>query len=497
MPIRAPADSNSTPVVDHPYPRRWLALGILLCATFMNLLDVTIVNIALPPIQTALGASDAAIERIVAGYVLVFALALLPAGRLGDKVGKKRLFLVGVTGFTIASGLCGVASGTGVLIAARLLQGLMAAVMIPQVLSLTHIIFDREEQGRAFSLFGVATGLATVSGPIIGGALIGSDLLALGWRSIFLINLPIGLFAIIAGSYLVPPVPVSREARMDAVGIGIVTVAMTLIIFPLIEGRSHGWPAWCWASMTASIPVLHGFVRWERRQEGRGGAQLLPYTLMTNRNFVVGGLLAMALFSTIPGLFLCAALLLQLGFGFTPLASGLATVPFSVGVLVTSMLAGRLGRFAARPRLVCGIVTMAVGVEWLRWVVTRLHDVLSSTMILPPLLLAGLGFGVTVTVLFKTILSGVPHHDSGAGSGALQALQQLGAAFGVAIASGLFFTRLGASIDAGTEHHAAYAGAFGMTCAASLVGYGVAILAALTLQPGDERRRGREPVLEV
>ena len=496
MPAPQAVESTAPLPIPDVIPSRWMALGVLLCATFMNLLDVTIVNIALPPIQSTLGASNSEIEWIVAVYVLVFALALLPAGRLGDRVGKKPMFLIGVAGFTIASGLCGIATGIELLIAARFAQGLMAAAMIPQVLSLTHVMFHGEEQGRAFSLFGVATGLATVSGPIIGGVLIGSDLFALGWRSIFLINLPIGIFAFLAGVRFIPSLPPNHGARTDPVGIGIVTTAMALALFPLIEGRSYGWPAWCFVSMASVIPLLLGFVFWERRRSARSEAQLLPFRLMTNRNFILGGVMAMALSSTMPGFFLCAALFFQLGFGFSPLDSGLATVPFSVGVLVTSLLAGRLGGISPKLRLIGGISTMAVGILWLRAIVTGIRDGLSNATLLAPLLLAGLGFGIAVTVLFRTVLSGVPHRDSGAASGSLQALQQLGGAFGVAISSELFFATLGTPPGGTPPGEAVYADAFAKACWASLAGYALAILAGLMLRSDLRDAKPRKPVLD-
>ncbi|WP_246739728.1 MFS transporter [Martelella sp. HB161492] len=470
---------------------RWAALAVLLCASFMNLLDVTIVNVALPSIQQGLKASDSAIEWIVAGYVLVFALGLLPFGRLGDIIGRRRIFLVGVTLFTIASGLCGLSHTTYLLVAARFFQGLSAAIMTPQVLALATVMFSAHERPRAFGMFGMTAGLATVLGPVIGGLLIDYNVFGLGWRAIFLINLPIGVFAVIAGRRLIPHAPRRAGMRNDYLGIVLVALAMFCLIFPLVEGRSFGWPLWCFAMMFAALPLLVIFILWQRRQARRDGPQLLSFSLMKSREFVAGAAMSVFFFSTIPGFFFCMALFLQVGFEFTPLHSGLTTVPFSIGVFIASFLGGRLGRIPSKLRVIGGTIVLAVGLFWVRNEVMKIGDVVPALQLAAPLFVSGFGLGVAIASIFQTILAGVPHQDAGAASGALQAVQQLGGAFGITISSGIFFLRIATMTADGSGPHLAYSDAFAQAIIYSLCAYGAVVLLALLLKgaPGNGTRK--------
>ncbi|TCT43069.1 MFS transporter [Martelella mediterranea] len=465
-------------------PERWIALAVLLSAVFMNMLDVTIVNVALPSIQEGLNASSTAIEWIVAGYVLVFALALLPFGRLGDIMGKKNVFLVGVACFTIGSALCGLSHTTGMLVASRFFQGFAAAIMTPQVLALAQVMFSSSERARAFSFFGMTAGLATVSGPVIGGLLIDHDVFGLGWRAIFLINLPIGVLAVLAGWKLVPSTPRRPGARNDLPGIILIAVAMFMLIFPLVEGRTYGWPWWCFALMIGAIPLLSAFVLWERKQSRFNAPQLLSYSLMKNRNFMLGGLMSLFFFSTMPGFFLCLALFLQVGFEFSPLKSGLTTVPFSLGVLIASLISGRLGTHGLKLRVIGGVIVLGIGIFWLRAYVLSVENAVSHWAVFLPLLTGGLGLGVAIASIFQLVLSGVPHDDAGAASGALQAVQQLGGAFGIAVVSQIFFPRLAALMDVGSGLHMAYVEAFSRAMIYNLAGYIVVVFMAVLLSPG-------------
>src|SRR5499425_3831489 len=241
-------------------PRRWLTLVVLLLAAFMNLLDVSIVNIAVPSIQRNLGASYADIQWALAGYTLAYALVLITGGRLGDAYGRKRLFLIGVTGFTIMSALCGAAQSPGQLIAFRVAQGAMGAIMVPQVLAVIQVIFPPAERIKALAGFGVTAGLGTISGPLIGGLLIQHNLFGLGWRPIFLINVPIGVIAVAASAVLVRESKAPSPPKLDPIGVGLISAALLLLLYPLVEGRQLGWPAWTFASMAASVPVLAAFI---------------------------------------------------------------------------------------------------------------------------------------------------------------------------------------------------------------------------------------------
>lgn len=432
--------SPATP--EEAYPRRWIAMAILLLAGFMNLIDVTIVNVALPRLQSGLGATSSQIEWVVAAYVLAFALGLLPFGRLGDVVGRKRLFLVGVTSFTVFSALCGLAPTMATLIAARVLQGLAGAMMMPQVLAITQVIFPPQERGFAFSLFGLTAGLASVAGPLAGGTLISADIYGLDWRPIFLVNIPVGILAVIAGRALIPDMAGRPELTQDPVGIVIASVAVFLLVFPLIEGHAYGWPWWTFAMIALSVIVMAVFFLHQKGRAKRELSQLLPLALMTNGNFVLGSAMTMTFFSGVAGFFLVLAVFLQTGFGLTPLQSGLTTVPFPIGVLIASLISGRLGSRWPLWRIVAGALVMVIGMGWLRFVVANVGDAVDHWRLFLPLLACGFGMGITISSLFQTVLSTVPPRDAGSGSGAVQAFQQMGAALGIAVTGQIFFSTL-------------------------------------------------------
>ncbi|SMC84136.1 drug resistance transporter, EmrB/QacA subfamily [Fulvimarina manganoxydans] len=424
-------------------PRRWITLAVLLTAGFMNLIDVTIVNVAIPSLKADFGATSSEIEWVVAGYIVAFALGLLPLGRLGDLVGRKRMFLMGVAGFTLCSALCGLSPTIDVLIAARLAQGFSAAMMMPQVLALVQVTFPDHERGFAFSLFGVTAGLASVAGPLAGGALISADLYDLVWRPIFLVNLPIGLLTILAGWRFIPNVSPSRRERIDVVGVLLGAATVFAIIIPLVEGREVGWPLWCFAMLAAALPLAIAFIVWERHRERIGATQLLPMSLIRNRHFLTGLAMTSSLFAGIPGFFFITAVFLQVGFGYSPLESGVATVPFPVGVFIASLVSGKFGSRAAKARLVAGPLILAAGMTILYAVVLSIGETVSQWSLVLPLFLCGLGMGITVAPLFATILRAVENRDAGSGSGALQSFQQIGGALGVAVSGEIFFRTVG------------------------------------------------------
>jgi EmrB/QacA subfamily drug resistance transporter len=477
------SDKPGAAGAEHAYPKRWTALMVMMLANFMNLLDVTIVNVALPSLQSGLGATSSEIEWVVAGYVLVFALGLLPFGRLGDVRGKKRVFLVGVGAFTFASMLCGMAPGIDSLIVARLLQGAGAAVMTPQVLAIAQMMFPTKERAAAFSLFGLSAGLASVSGPLLGGWLISLDLFGLGWRPIFLINIPVGMITILLGWRLIPTLPVRPGLKNDFGGIVLAGLAIFCVIFPLIEGRGFGWPAWCFAMLALSVPLALAFALWERRQHRTKGPELLPLNLMTNRNYVIGTLMTATFFSTLPGFFLTFAMFLQQGFGFTPLQSGLTTVPFSSGIFVASLISGRLGTITPRLRVIGGVLMVITGMAALRYQIMGFGEVADRMALLPWLLLSGFGMGIAIAPMFQMVLAGVPPQDAGSGSGALQAIQQVGSALGIAIVSQIFFADLATNAAAGMANHEAYIHALATGLFYNFTGYALVLVAVVMMRP--------------
>jgi EmrB/QacA subfamily drug resistance transporter len=424
-------------------PRRWVSLAVLLIASFMNLIDVTIVNVAIPSMQQNLGADASQIEWVIAAYVLAFALGLLPFGRLGDIVGRTHMFLIGVGLFTAASAMCGLAPSIEWLIAARVLQGLAGAVMTPQVLAIATVTFPPEERGQSFSLFGLSAGLAAVAGPIVGGLLIGANLGGLDWRPIFLVNVPVGILAVVLGWFIIPRPPGHPDLKNDYVGILLFAGSMVSLVYPLIEGRSYGWPAWAWAMIAFSVVLLGLFVLWEQRMAAANKPQLLNFSLINNRSFLLGALVTTIFASGIPAFFMIISILLQVGYGLTPIESGLTNTPFSVGVLLISLVAGRFGSSYLRTRVALSGALLVTGILWVHFIVGNLGDTFDHWSFLPPLLIAGIGLGLGFSALFQTVLNAVPPRDAGAGSGALQAFQQVGGAIGVALVGEIFFTNLG------------------------------------------------------
>lgn len=476
-----------------PDPRRWIGLFVLLIANFMNLIDVTIVNVALPSMRDHLGATDTQIEWVVAAYILAFALGLLPFGRLGDILGRTTLFLWGVAGFTVASALCGLAPNIEFLIIARIVQGLAGAMMTPQVLAIATVTFPPHERGQAFSLFGLSAGLASVCGPILGGLLISANLFGMSWQPIFLVNIPIGIAAVIAGWFLIPRLPGHPSLKNDYVGIALFGLGIMAVVFPIVEGRAYGWPAWCFGMIVAGFALLVAFVLWTRRRAALGQSQLLNFDLITNRQFMFGAMVVTIFASGIPGMFMVISLLLQGGFDFTPLESGLTNTPFSVGVLIASLIAGRFGARYLRGRLATAGALLTFGIGWLHFYIAGVADSIDHWAFLPPLLIAGIGLGLGFSSLFQLVLANVPGRDAGAGSGALQAFQQVGGALGVAIIGELFFTNLGSSLASGGASHAAFAGAASLALWYQVISFGLIFFLAFFFKGPDPKKQTGAP----
>ena len=479
-----------------PDPRRWTALIIMLLAMFINIVDMSIVNVALPGLQKGLGASSSQIEWVVAAYVLAFALGLLPFGRLGDIAGRKRIFLLGVAGFTLASVLCGIAPNINLLIIARIIQGIAGSMMIPQILAIAQVTFPPKERGFAFSFFGLTAGLASVAGPLMGGLIISANLWGLDWRPIFLVNLPIGIFALIAAWRVVPETPPHPGLSHDAGGILLSIIGILLLVFPLIEGRNYGWPLWSFAMIAASFAVFALFYLWEKRREAAGQTQLLSVSLMKNRNFAIGSLVTMIFFSGLPGFFFILVLFLQSGFGLTPLESGLTTIPFPAGVLLASVFSGRIGSKMMPQRLMGGALLMVAGMAALRYIIGGVTDEVNHWLLVAPLVISGFGIGVSISALFQTILMGVPPRDAGSGSGALQAFQQIGGALGVALVGELFFSKLTAALASGSLPHPAFAAAArqGLIYEIAVFAIMAAMVPLLKAAPGKAKTEDQPPV---
>ncbi|QHY96127.1 Multidrug resistance protein stp [Streptomyces sp. S4.7] len=420
--------------------RRWLALAVVMTAAFMDLVDVTIVNIAIPSIERDLSATFGAIQWITAGYALAFAAGLITGGRLGDIYGRKRLFLLGITGFTLASALCGFAVNPEMLVASRLLQGAMAALMVPQVLAIIHVTFPAHERGKVFGMFGAIVGLGAVSGPLLGALLTQWNLFGLEWRPIFLINLPVGVAGVILGRKFITESRAPRALRLDVVGVVLVTGALLMLIYPLTRGRELGWPLWGHLCTAGSVLVFAAFVAYEKVKTRKDGSPLVELSLFKVKSFAAGIAVQLTFGVGLGIFFLVWTLYMQIGLGWSPLHAGLTGLPFSLAVSTAAALSVQklVPRFG-RKVLQTGALTMAAGVLLYLWEAGRYGADISSWHMVPPLVVMGLGMGLIVAPLTDAVLSDVPREHSGSASGLINTVQQMGNALGLGLVSVVFF----------------------------------------------------------
>lgn len=419
-----------------PNPVRWFVFAVVIAANIMDLMDATIVNVAGPSIRIALGGSATFLQWLPAGYTLAFAVFLITGARLGDMFGRRRMFLIGSAGFTVMSAACAVAPSPAVLIVFRVLQGSFGALMIPQGFGMIKEVFDEDEMTKVFGAFGPMMGLSILAAPILAGALVEANLWGIGWRLVFLINVPIGIVAFAGAVRVLPKTVAHPGIRLDTGGMVLIGVALTAIIYPLIQGRADGWPAWTFLSLGAGAVLLGAFALWERR---RRGDPLIEPGLLAHRTYTSGILVALAFFGAFGGLVLCVSLFAQLGEHFSPIHAGLTLMAMVVGMIAGMgaglALVGRLGRHL----LHLGVVIVAAGTVVLALTVTGART--ASTLDLAPgLFLIGLGAGASMGQLFDFILAGVGMDQVGSASGVLEAVQQLSSALGVAVLGTIFFS---------------------------------------------------------
>lgn len=459
--------------------RRWIALAIVMTAAFMDLVDATIVNIAIPSIERDLGATTSAIQWITAGYALAFAAGLITGGRLGDIYGRKRLFLLGTAGFTLASALCGFAASPEMLVASRLLQGAAAAMMVPQVLSIVHATFPAHERGKVFGLFGAIIGLGAVSGPLLGALLTQWNIAGLEWRPIFLINLPVGIAGLLLGRKFISESKAPKALRLDMVGVLLVTLALLMLIYPLTRGRELDWPLWGHLCMAGSLLVFAALVAYERYKTKKDGSPLIELSLFKVKSFAAG-IAVQLTFGVVMGIFfLVWTLYMQIGLGWTPLKAGLTGVPFSIAVstaagLSVQKLVPRFGRKV----LQAGALTMAAGVLLYMGAAGRYGTSIDSWQMIPPLVVMGLGMGLIVAPLTDAVLSDVPREHAGSASGLINTTGQMGMALGLGLVSVVFFGAIDEErlAKAPAEVGAAFTDAF-----QNALGWAVAVLAGIFL----------------
>lgn len=433
--------TTSPPTAAEPHPRRWAAAAVMMIAALMDLLDVTIVNVAIPSVGRDLHASASELQWLVSAYLLGFAATLIVSGHLGDRFGRRALFLAGTAGFGLASLGCGLAQSPGQLIAARAVQGVLAAVLVPQVLGSFRTLFRGKERGAAFGMYGAVAGFASAVGLLLGGLLTDADLFGWGWRSVFLVNVPVAVGTFVGGLLLLPATRERSAGRPDVLGSAVLALGLVAIVLPLVQGRENGWPLWGWICLTAGTAGVVGLgVNEARRRDRAQAVPLLPARAFRLPAFSVGVLVQLLFSVGMQGFFLIFAIWLQGAEGYTPLQAGVVTVAFSAGGFLTAPAADGLAVRYGRTVLGAGALMMAGGFGWV-W--SAVNDAAAAHTgawpLVPGLVIAGAGLGFLVVPLVNVVLSAVPGELAGGASGIFSTAQQFGGALGAAVVGTVFF----------------------------------------------------------
>jgi EmrB/QacA subfamily drug resistance transporter len=455
-----------------PDPRRWFMLAVTLAAMFMAIFDFYIINVAVPSLQSQLKIGQTTIELIIGGYTFTYASLLVAGGRWGDIFSHKRLFMTGMSVFTVASLLCGISQNGPELVSFRVVQGLGAALMVPQVVALITVTFAPPERPKALSWFGATIGLAVVSAQILGGVLLSANVDNLGWRVIFLINIPIGVVTLLLATRLLPVTKAPKRPKQDVVGNLGITLALGLAIFPIVVGRSENWPVWGWVMLGASVPVAIATLVYEKGLPSRGGQPLLDLTLFKNRPYSVGIAVIVGVMTFYSGFLFCMTMFLQFGLGLSPLHAGLTFAPMGAGFAVSSLM--------ARPMLMkFGPIVIRVGQLLLILATVILVISLEASggrtsvwEMVAPMILGGLGTGVTIPSLTGVVMSKVAPPQAGVASGVLSTGQQFAQTIGVAVLGVIFYNALGIHLDKiGYVHALTVISSVGLgLCLATLIG---------------------------
>jgi EmrB/QacA subfamily drug resistance transporter len=429
---------------------RWLAFAVVIAAAVMDLLDSTITQVAAPTIRRELGGSYAVIEWVTAAYALAMAAGLLTGGRLGDLFGRRRMLLIGMAGFVAASALCAAAGSAGELIAARAAQGALGAIMLPQVFGLIRDLFQAHEMGKAFGVYGPVMGLSAMLGPIAAGGLIGADVFGTGWRMIFLVNVPVGLAALVLGARLLPvgaPANASeggvRRGRLDLPGAVLAAVAMFGLVFPLAQGHALGWPTWLYAMLAASVLVLAWFAVYQIRRQRAGRTPLVEPSIFGHRPYRAGIAFSIVFVGSLGGIVMIFNVFLQNGLGFTPWHSALTTAPWAAGAFVGSAIGGIAMTKLGRRVLHAGLVVEAAGLLAVYAVLRGAAAGVSTVDLLAPMVVGGIGMGMVFVPLFDIVMAGVRPQEMGSASGVLQTINALGMSLGIAGIGAIFFALAG------------------------------------------------------
>ncbi|WP_436535507.1 MFS transporter [Actinoplanes sp. HUAS TT8] len=432
------------------YRWRWLILVVMLAAEIMDLLDATIVNVAGPSLEQSLGASPLGLQWVIGGYALTLGAGLVVGGRLGDRFGRRRMFLFGLAAFTVASALCAAAPSIELLIGLRLAQGLAGAMLLPQGLGLLRENFSGKELAQVFGVFGPVLGLGGIVGPVLGGGLISADLFGWGWRTVFLVNVPIGLASLAVSWRILPRRPGDRSVGVDLLGTALVVASSALLVLPLNFGQERDWPLWTWLSIAAGLAGFAGFALQQRRAAATGRTPLVLPTIFGRGAYTIG-LVGIALFfSALIGTQLVLTLFLQIGHGFTAGQAGLGNLPVAIGTAVGGAVSGAiLAEKLGRVVLQLGAVVQLGGAALL-WNELGHGGAFSIWPVVPGITLIGVGSGAVIAALFSVILAAVRDDEIGSASGVLTAVQSIASSIGVAVFGSIFFD----AVTDGTAEHA-------------------------------------------
>ena len=474
----------ASPQPEAPPAIPWPPVSTVMIGMFMAILDSYIAIVAGPSIQSDLHATAGELQWVLAGYQLSYAVFMITAGRIADLYGRKRIFMTGVVIFTLASVACALATGPGILVVARIVQGLGAAMVVPQVFGVITLLVPAEGRHRVFGILGVVIGLGTIGGQLIGGLLIGANLFGSDWRAVFWVNVPIGIVTVLLAAKFVPESKAAGARRLDMPGVAALSAALFLLTFPLIQGREQGWPWWTWVCFAGSLVAFAVFVAVERQVAARGGDPLMDLTLFRKRSFSLGLLLVICVYALLTSYYLSLAVSLQDGLGFSALQSGLVYAPAAVMFFIFGMVAGRLVPKYGRRVLEVGSIVLAIG--YLSTAVVLLTGgPMSPVTVIPTLMLQSVGGGLLITPLLNSVLARIEPAAVGMASGALSTAQQVGAALGVAVIGVVFFTSFRPDVDGRVQ---AAGHGFAM---ASLAVFAIAVIVAalVFLMPKTTRAR--------
>ena len=445
--------ATATPATPVAGPH-WAVLPIVLIGTFMTGIDFFIVNVAIPALQSNLHATSAEIQWVVAGYALAYGTGMITGGRLGDIYGRRRMFVLAMSLFTISSVLCGLAPNAPMLVFFRVLQGGSAALMVPQVLAIFTVVYSGEARAKAINAYGLTLGISAVSAQLIGGLLIKADLWHLDWRLCFLINLPIGLVAVLLTPAVVPAAAGTGRSRLDLPGMALITVALIAVVLPMIEGRQQGWPAWAWIVLALSVPLFAVFGVYQHRLKAAGGSPLVDLSLFRERAFSAGLLIQLVFWGGQASYFLVFALYTQDGRHLDALGAGLIFGAIGIGYIATSTTARWFAIRMGRQVIAAGGLLRAVGLLVLLIAVDQIGVGGNIGWLVPGLIIDGAGMGLALAPLASTVLLRVKPEHAGASAGVLTTTAQIGNAIGVSLIGILFYRQLSSasSVNAGYAH---------------------------------------------